>query len=120
MSDDSGQTFTSRGVISANQIDAGQFGYNTYLVASPDVCGYGLCWLTRDMFRSTNGGLTFTSISLTHGRLLTPVASINPKQKVHSDHQAFAFEPGSGSTFYAGSDGGLWKTTNSGSIFYFA
>lgn len=116
MSDDAGQTFTSRGVISANQIDAGQFGYNTYLVASPtsaDTVYVG----ARDMFRSTNGGLTFTNLTNSWAPPYTSNIYQPSKQKVHSDHQAFAFEPGSGSTFYAGSDGGLWKTTNSGSTF---
>ena len=113
MSDDAGATWTSRGVISNNQIDPGQFGYNTYLAASPtnaDTVYVG----TRDLFRSTDGGVTFTDIS---NSFLPPYPNgpYRPSgQKFHSDQQSFAFEPGNTNTFYAGGDGGLFKTTNAG------
>ena len=116
MSDDGGTTWTSRGVISDNQIDAGQFGYNTYLYASPTDANT-IYVGTRDVFRSTDGGVTFTNIT----NAWAPAYSGNHyqpfSQKFHSDQQSFAFEPGSSTTFYCGSDGGLWKTTNSGTSF---
>ena len=113
MSDDQGVTWTNRGVIASTQIDSGQFGYNTYLVASPtnaDTIYVG----TRDVYRSANAGVSFTDItnSFASNGGYTP-----NNQKFHSDQQAFAFEPGNANTFYAGSDGGLYKTTNAGTNF---
>ena len=116
MSDDGGSTWTNRGVISNNQIDPGQVGYNTYLYASPTDANT-IYVGTRDLFRSTDGGVTFTDISNSFAPPW-PNGSYQPfSQKFHADQQAFAFEPGSSSTFYAGGDGGLWKTTNSGTNF---
>jgi hypothetical protein len=122
MSDDAGATWTNRGVIcgscGANNtiIDPGQFGYNTYLVASPvdaDTVYVG----SRDIFRSTDKGVSFTDITNAFAPPW-PDGNYTPnKQKFHSDQQSFAFAPGSGTTFYAGNDGGIWKTTDSGATF---
>jgi hypothetical protein len=51
-----------------------------------------------DLFRSTDGGATFTDISASF----------------HVDHHAFAFDPTANTTIFAGSDGGIFKSTNSG------
>jgi len=116
MSDDAGATWTDRGVISTESIDPGQFGYNTYLVASPtnaDTVYVG----TRDLFRSTDSGVTFTDLSNSFASPW-PNGSYQPfSQKFHADQQSFAFDPESGNTFYVGNDGGLWKTTDNGFTF---
>ena len=116
MSDDAGATWTNRGVINNNSIDPGQFGYNTYLVASPtnaDTVYVG----TRDLFRSTDAGVTFIDLSNSFASPW-PNGNYQPfSQKFHSDQQSFAFDPESGNTFYVGNDGGLWKTTDNGFSF---
>ncbi|MEK6337078.1 MAG: Calx-beta domain-containing protein [Acidobacteriota bacterium] len=116
VSDDSGTTFTNRGVISSSQIDVGQLGYNTYLAASPtnpDTVYVG----TRDIFRSTDAGATFTDISNSFLGPWSPGTYRPDLQKFHSDQQSFTFQPGSTTVFYAGCDGGLWKTTDGGANF---
>ncbi|MEQ1606171.1 MAG: carboxypeptidase regulatory-like domain-containing protein [Pyrinomonadaceae bacterium] len=115
VSDDAGATFTNRGVISNNILDPGQFGYNTYLEASPTDPNtiYIGC---RDTFRSTDGGVTFTNLINSHAPPYDPGDFTEQLQKIHTDQQAFAFEPGSSTIFYAGNDGGI-KTTNSGTTF---
>ena len=116
MSDDAGATWTNRGVINNNSIDPGQFGYNTYLVASPtnpDTVYVG----TRDLFRSTDGGVTFIDLSNSFASPW-PNGSYQPlSQKFHADQQSFAFDPENGNTFYVGNDGGLWKTADNGFTF---
>ena len=116
VSDDAGLTWTERGVINNTQIDPGQFGYNTYLTVSPTDANTVYVG-TRDLFRSTDGGASFTDLTNSFAPPW-PNGKYTPNgQKFHSDQQSFAFEPGSSSTFYVGSDGGLWKTTNSGATF---
>jgi photosystem II stability/assembly factor-like uncharacterized protein len=116
VSNDAGATFTNRGVISNMILDPGQFGYNTYLDASPtdpDTIYVG----ARDTFRSTDGGVTFTNLNNSFAPPYDPGTFTEQLQKIHTDQQAFAFEPGSSTTFYAANDGGIFKTTNSGTTF---
>ena len=116
VSTDAGATFTDRGVISNDILDPGQFGYNTYLEASPtdaDTVYVG----ARDTFRSTDGGVSFTNLINSHAPPYDPGDFTEQLQKIHTDQQAFAFEPGSSTTFYAANDGGIFKTTNSGTTF---
>ncbi|MBP9109482.1 MAG: hypothetical protein KBF83_07990 [Pyrinomonadaceae bacterium] len=116
VSTDAGATFTDRGVISNDILDPGQFGYNTFLEASPtdaDTVYVG----SRDTFRSTDGGVTFTNLNNSFAPPYDPGTFTESLQKVHTDQQAFAFEPGSSTTFYVGNDGGIFKTTNSGATF---
>jgi len=116
VSNDAGATFTNRGVISNMILDPGQFGYNTYLEASPtepNTIYVG----ARDTFRSTDGGVTFTNLNNSFAPPYDPGDFTEQMQKIHTDQQAFAFEPGSSTTFYAANDGGIFKTTNSGDTF---
>lgn len=116
VSTDAGATFTNRGVISNNILDPGQFGYNTFLEASPtdaDTVYVG----ARDIFRSTDGGVTFANLINSHAPPYDPGTFTESLQKMHTDQQAFTFEPGSSTTFYAANDGGIFKTTNSGTTF---
>ena len=118
MSTNAGATFTTRGVVNstATGLDQGQFGYNTYLEADP--ANADTVWVgARDFFRSTDGGLTFTNLN---GSFQPPYPNgtfTEQQQKIHTDQQCFAFMPGTPGTFFAGNDGGIFKTTDSGATF---
>lgn len=119
MSDDAGATWTTRSPVptaTGTGIDTGQFSYNIYLAASPTDANTVYVG-SRDVFRSTDAGLTFTDISNSWSPPWTSPAYSPNNQKFHSDQQSFAFEPGSGTTFYCGGDGGIWKTTDGGTTF---
>ena len=118
MSSDAGATWTNRGVVSINAggLDPGQFGYNSYLVASP-VDANTVYVGSRDTFLSTDGGVTFTNLLNSHAPPYIPGDFTENLQKIHTDQQALAFEPGSATTFYAGNDGGIFKTTDAGATF---
>ncbi len=62
-----------------------------------------------DFWRSSDGGNTWTNLTNGYG---TP----NGKN-IHVDQHAIAFANGSGSTFYIGNDGGVWKTTDGSTSF---
>ncbi len=62
-----------------------------------------------DFWKSTDGGQTWTNLTNGYG----PSTGKN----VHVDQHAIAFAGGSGSTFYIGNDGGVWKTTDGGTSF---
>ena len=116
MSTDAGATFTNRGVISNMILDNGQFGYNTYLEVSPDnpdTIYVG----ARDTFRSTDGGVGFTNLNNSFAPPYDPGNFTEQLQKIHTDQQAFAFQPGSSTTFYAANDGGIFRTTDNGATF---
>jgi hypothetical protein len=53
-----------------------------------------------NLYKSTDGGASFDVIGLADG--------------VHVDHHFFTFQPGTPSVTYAASDGGIWKSTDSG------
>jgi len=117
-SDDAGVTWTDRGVISSEDggVDPGQFGYNTYIAASPTNANTVYVG-SRDIFRSTDSGVTFTNINNGFASPYPNGAYTPRNQNFHVDQQAFAFQPGSGTTFYCGNDGGIWKTTDGGANF---
>ena len=61
---------------------------------------------TIDLFRSTNGGTTFSNLTCGYSGGTT----------VHVDHHALAYAPGSSSTLIAGSDGGAYVTLNANAV----
>jgi hypothetical protein len=84
----------------------GQCWYNMVLRVDPfddDTIVRG----TIHVFRSTDGGEVSYDLSNNWG----------PNQKVHQDTHALLFDPNNPGTFYVGSDGGVWKTTNNGASF---
>ncbi len=117
-STDAGATWTNRGTVSSNAggLDPGQFGYNSYLAVSP-VDPNTVYFGARDVFRSTNSGVTFTNLNNSFAPPYIPGNFTEQLQKIHTDQQAFAFLPGSSTTFFAGNDGGIFKTTDSGASF---
>jgi photosystem II stability/assembly factor-like uncharacterized protein len=116
MSKDAGATWTARG---KTCVDAGQFGYNTYLYASPaapDTLYAG----ARDIFKSTDGGLTWTNLTKSYTPPFSDPCSFSyspQKSKAHPDQQSFAFSPDNPNVFYAGNDGGLYKSEDAGQSF---
>ena len=110
VSNNGGDTWTNRGT--RNDIDGGQFGYNTFIAVSPANANTIIIG-SRDLFRSTDGGLTFNNIV---GNFAAPnFTAYTPDQATtHSDQQSFAFSPTDANTIFFGNDGGLFKSTNGG------
>ncbi|MEN9999793.1 MAG: hypothetical protein RI922_2783 [Bacteroidota bacterium] len=113
-STDSGATFTTRMTATAttnilgwdNGADAGGQGwYDLTIAASPtnadEVYTGGV-----NTWKSTNGGTSFT--------LNTHWTGSYSKPYVHADIHDIQYLPGSGTTVFACCDGGIFKTTNSG------
>jgi PKD repeat protein len=113
-STNSGTTFTTRMASTAsnnilgwdNGSDAGGQGwYDLAIAASPtnadEIMTGGI-----NMWRSTNGGTSFTLNSHWTGSYSKPY--------VHADIHDIVYLPGSGTTVFSGNDGGIFKTTNSG------
>ncbi len=83
----------------------GQGWYNNFIAVDPTdssmVYTGGI-----NLFKSTNGGTSFSRISDGYG---TPY--------VHVDQHAIAFTPGNPAIIYFGNDGGMFKTTDRGASF---
>ncbi|MCA1818412.1 MAG: DUF4214 domain-containing protein, partial [Acidobacteria bacterium] len=101
---------------SAN-IDMGQFGYNTYIAVDPaNANTIYVC--TRDVYRSTDGGATWASVTKNFIAPYSCNTCYKPGSSAsHPDQHSFAFSPGTPSTFYVGNDGGLSKTVDGGATF---
>ncbi|MEY3236045.1 MAG: hypothetical protein RI883_146, partial [Bacteroidota bacterium] len=113
-STNSGGAFTTRMASTAtnnilgwdNGSDAGGQGwYDLTIAASPtnaeEVYTGGI-----NIWRSTNGGTSFTLNTHWFGGYSKP--------NVHADIHDIVFLPGSGTSLFSGNDGGIYKTTNSG------
>ncbi|HMV82629.1 MAG TPA: putative Ig domain-containing protein [Blastocatellia bacterium] len=110
VSSNGGDTFTSLG---APAVDPGQFGYNTYLAVSP--ANINTIFIgSRDVWRSTDGGTTFTNLN---GNFSVNDNYTPDQSNAHPDQHSFAFLPGNANTFFIGGDGGIYKTTNNGANF---
>ena len=106
-----GQTWTNRGT---SGIDPGQFGYNAYIAvhpANPNTIYVG----TRDVYKTTNGGGNWTSLTR---NFLAPSFNYSPgNSAAHPDQQSFTFVPGSPESIFIGNDGGLYFSSNGGANF---
>jgi len=116
-STDSGATYTTRmSLTGTNNImgwdngsdTGGQGWYDVAIAASPtnaeEVYTGGV-----NTWKSTNGGTSFT--------LNTHWTGSYSKPYVHADIHDIQFLPGSGSTLFSTCDGGVFRTTNSGSTY---
>lgn len=111
-STDSGASFTTRATTPNilgwdNGGDSGGQGwYDLCIAASPtnaeEVFTGGV-----NIWRSTNGGTSWTLNSHWYGGYSKPY--------VHADIHYLTFSPGSGTTIWSGTDGGVFRTTNNGS-----
>ncbi len=110
VSTDGGTTWSTRG--NRTDIDKGQFAYNTYIAVSPTNASTIIIG-SRDLFRSTDGGVTFNNIV---GNFAAPnFTQYTPDQATtHSDQQTAAFSPTDSNTILFGNDGGLFKSINGG------
>jgi photosystem II stability/assembly factor-like uncharacterized protein len=113
ISKDAGSTWTNLG---QSDIDFGQFGYNSYVAvdpSDPQTIYIG----TRDLFKSTNGGLDWVNLTrnwtkFSNGYGFNPEAATS-----HSDQHAIAFVPSSPGVIYIGNDGGLSRSQDGGETF---
>jgi hypothetical protein len=114
LSTDGGTTFTVKstspnllGYSSIGNDSDGQGWYDLSIAVSPtnklEVIVGGV-----NIWRSVNGGTSFT---------LSADWTGNAAAYVHADIHALEYLPGSGTTFFAGCDGGIFKTTNSGNAY---
>ncbi|MFZ1710565.1 MAG: hypothetical protein WAW20_18440 [Anaerolineae bacterium] len=83
--------------------DYGQNWYDQGVAVDPNNSDIVLM-STVDIFKSTNGGTTFTDKTCGYAGGTV----------VHVDHHALAYVPGSSTTLLAGSDGGAYVSTNGG------
>ncbi len=66
-----------------------------------------------DLYRSTNGGTTWTDLGGYGGLLdLLELLLLRRLAHIHPDQHAFAFDPFSHTTIYVGNDGGIWSAKN--------
>jgi len=114
VSTDGGATWSGRGP--AVGLDTAQFGYNTYINVSPSDAST-LYVGARDIYKSTNGGLTWANLTTAYTRLGGSLVYTPSSSKAHPDQQSFAFSPADPSVVYAGNDGGLYKSSNGGASF---
>jgi hypothetical protein len=101
---DGGATWAQRAT--GNNACDGQCWYNMVLRVhrtNPDLVIRG----TIRVWRSTDGGVSWTDLSNGWGS----------SQKVHQDMHVLVMDEDDPNAFYAGGDGGLWKTTDLGATF---
>ena len=110
VSNDGGNTWSDRGA--RTDIDREQFNYNTYIFVSPADANT-IYVGSRDTFKSTNGGTSFTNIM---GNFAAPTfVDYTPDlSTTHPDQQTVAFAPNDANTVYFGNDGGLFKSSDGG------
>ncbi len=111
-STDNGTTFTQRIGTSPNLLgwnsnggDAGGQGWYDLAIAASETNADVVVVGGVNMWRSTNGGTNWTINGHWTG---------SGAPYVHADIHDIVFLPGSGTTYYSGNDGGIFRTTNSG------
>ncbi len=114
-STNSGGAFTTRMASTAsnnilgwnNGADAGGQGWYDLTIAASPTNAEEIFTGGVNVWRSINGGTSFV--------LNTHWTGSYSKPQVHSDFHDVVFLPGSGTNLFSGNDGGVFKTTNSGS-----
>ena len=99
---DQGVTWTFQGTGPTSAGGVCQCNYTNTLAVDPGSPGDGvndvLYWGGTDTWRSGNSGVSFSDV--TNG--------------IHADSHTFGFAPGTPSIVYAGNDGGIWRSKDSG------
>jgi photosystem II stability/assembly factor-like uncharacterized protein len=110
VSTNGGGNFTNRG---NPGLDTGQFDYNNYLAVSPADANT-LYVGTRDVYKSTDGGLSFVNLN----KNFDLMGNYTPDQSnAHPDQHCLAFAPNNANALYIGNDGGLYKSADGGANF---
>ncbi|HSD63460.1 MAG TPA: hypothetical protein VLB50_06660, partial [Ignavibacteriaceae bacterium] len=102
-STDYGANFSQ--VAPSQNFDGGQAWYDMYCRVNP-VDPNDAYVGTIDVYRTTDGGTTFTNITNGYGNGV-----------VHVDQHYLFFDPQDANTFFVCNDGGIYKTTNNGNSF---
>ncbi|MDJ0842077.1 MAG: hypothetical protein QNK37_36585 [Acidobacteriota bacterium] len=82
-------------------------------------CAYNLCLDVHPTNPNTLlvGSIRFALSTNGGSSLSYQTSGWGSGQAVHQDTHVLKFHPGNGNTYWVGSDGGIWKTTNNGSSF---
>lgn len=94
--------------ISANDFSRGQAWYDLILAVDPNNKNTVLTGAV-DLFKTTNGGTTWSQLSHWYGGFGYP--------EVHADQHAIVYKPGSSSEVLFGNDGGIFRTTDVNGFF---
>lgn len=108
-----GDTWTS---VNGTNWAGGQAWYDNVIGVSPFNSSLLLCG-GLDWYRSTNGGSTLSQVSYWYAGyegVIPPGGPEGPPNYVHADHHALAFHPTDSQIVYVGTDGGVFKSTDSG------
>jgi len=113
VSRDGGGTWTD---LQLRNIDLGQFGYNSYIAIDPTNANT-LYIGTRDVYKSTNGGVDWTNLTRNWQRFANGFGFSPEEAASHSDQHVLAFGPSSPNVIYIGNDGGLSRSMDGGESF---
>ncbi len=97
-------------------IDFGGFSYNTYLAVDP-TNGNTVYIGSRDIFKSTDGGLSWRNLNRNFVQLGAVLAYTPTQSNAHPDQHGFAFSPTNPNELLIGKDGGLYKSSDGGNTF---
>src|SRR5262245_9722963 len=89
---------------SPHKLEIGQAQYDWYVAASPDDAGQVFIGAI-DTFRGTLGGSTWQWTNVT----------TRGANSIHPDQHCLTFSPDNAKVLYAGNDGGIYRSANSGS-----
>ena len=95
--------------------DVGQFNYNCYLFVhptDPNTVYVG----TRDVWRSTNGGVNFANITKNFS-LAGAYDPVGFGANAHPDQHHFYISPANPNLIYVANDGGVWRSTDGATTF---
>lgn len=87
----------------------GQGWYNLTVAADPSNPDRVLIGGVEN-WGSSDGGLTFLEVGDGYG--------LGTQDALHWDHHVLEYEPGSDSNLWAGTDGGVWRSTDDGATWY--
>ena len=113
VSRDGGDHWTDLG---HGEVDIGQVGYNSYISVDP-TDGRRVYLGTRDLYKSTNGGSTWSNLTRNWKRFANEYQFSPAEASTHSDQHVLAFSPINPNVIYIGNDGGLSRSQDGGESF---